>query len=61
MKTITDVDGEPRVLGVEDIPLGTAFEGVGVRFDKVFESVDSAVELPYLGHVVIFSLFNRFK
>ena len=61
LKTIADVDGEPGVLSVEDISFRAALEGVGVRFDKVFESVDSAIELSYLGHVVIFSLFDRFK
>ena len=61
LKTIADVDGEPRVLGIEDIPLGAAFEGVGVCFDKVLESVNSAVEFPYFGDVVVFPLLDRLE
>ena len=33
------------VFGVKDISLGATFEGVGVGFDKVFESGDLGVEL----------------
>ena len=61
LKSVTDIDGETRVFGIEDVSLGASLEGVGVGFDKVFESVNPAVELPYLGHVVIFSLFDCFE
>ena len=58
LKAIADVDGEARVLGIENIPLGASLEGVGVGFNEIFESVDSSVELAYLGRVVVFPLFD---
>ena len=61
LKPIADVNGETWIFGIEDIPLRAALEGVGVGFDEVFKSIDSTVELSYLGHVVVFSLFDRFK
>ena len=30
-------------------------------FDEVFQPVDSGVELPYFGHVVVLSLFDCFE
>ena len=61
LKAIADVDGEPGILGIEDIPLGASLEGVGVGFDEVFESIDPGVELAYFGCVVILSLFDCFE
>ena len=61
LKTVADVDGKPRVLGVEDIPLGATFEGVGVGFDEIFKSVNSSVELVYFSRVVVLPLFDRFE
>ena len=61
LKAIADVDDEARVLGIENIPLGASLEGVGVGFNEVFESVDSSVELAYLGRVVVFPLFDGFE
>ena len=61
LKAVADIDGEPGIFGVEDIPLRASLEGVGVGLDEVFESVDPGVELAYFGCVVILSLFDRFK
>ena len=61
LEAITDIDGESRIFGVKDIPLGAALEGVGVCFDEIFESIDPTVELPYFGHMVVFPLFDRFE
>ena len=61
LKAIADIDGETWVFGIENIPLRASFESVGMGFDKVFESVDSSVELMYFGHVVVLSLFDRFE
>ena len=61
LQSITDVDSEPWVFGVEDIPLGTPLEHVGVGFDEVFKSIDSGIELPYLGHMVFLSLSDCFE
>ena len=61
LKAVADVDGEPRILGVEDISFRTALEGVGVCLDEVFKSIDSTIELSYLGHMIIFSLFDCFE
>ena len=61
LKAVANVDGKPGVFGVEDVSLGAALEGVGVCFDEVLESVDPAVELSYLGHVIVFSLFDCFE
>ena len=61
LKTVADVDSEARILGVKDIPLGAALEGVGVGLDEVFESVDPGVELPYFGRMVVFPLFDCFE
>ena len=58
LKTVANVDGEPRVLGVENVPLWAALEGVGVGFDKVLEPIDPTVKLPYFGHVIVFSLLD---
>ena len=61
LKAIADIDGESRVLGVENVPLWAAFESVGVLLDQVFKSVDPTVELLYLNPVVLFSLFEGFE
>ena len=61
LKAVADVDGEPWVLGVEDIPLGASLEGVGVGFDQVLESVDSGIELSHFSDVIVFSLLDCFK
>ena len=61
LKAIANIDGEARVLGIENIPLRTPFESVGVGFDEVFESVDLSVELAHFGRVVILSLFDCFE
>ena len=61
LKAVPDVDGKSWVLGVEDIPLRATFEGVGVSFDEVLQSIDSGVEFPYFGHMVVLSLFNCFE
>ena len=61
LEAVTDIDGEARVLGVEDIPLRASLEGVGMGLDEVFESVDPRIELAYLDCVVFFSLFNCFE
>ena len=53
LKAIADVDSEPRVLGVEDVPLRATFEGVGVSFDEVFKSGDPGVKLPYLSVTIL--------
>ena len=61
LKAVADVDSESGILGVEDIPLGAALEGVSVSFDEVFEPVDSSVELAYFGHMIVLPLFDRFE
>ena len=61
LKAVADVDGERRVLGVENVPLWAAFESVGVFLDQVFKSVDPTVELLYLDPVVILSLLESFE
>ena len=61
LKAVADVDGETRVFSVEDVSLRASLKGVGMGFDEVFESVDSSVELSYLGHMIIFSLFDRLE
>ena len=61
LKAVADVDSEPGIFGIEDVPLGAALEGVGVSFDEVLESVNSAIEFPYFGDVIVLSLFDRFK
>ena len=61
LKTVADVDGKPRVFGIEDVPLWATFEGVGVVLEEVLESVDPTIELLYLGPVIVFSLLNCFE
>ena len=61
LEAVADVDGESRVFGVKDIPLGAALEGIGVCFDEIFESIDPTVEFPYFGHVVVFPLLDCFE
>ena len=61
LKTVANVDSEPRVFCVEDVPLWATLEGVGVSLDKVFESVDPTVELSYFGCMVVLSLLDRFE
>ena len=61
LQAVADIDGKPRVLGVEDIPFGAALEGVGVCLNEIFEPIDPAVEFPHFGHVVVFPLFNCFE
>ena len=61
LKTVANVDGEPGILGVKDIPLGASLKGVGVGFNEVFEPVDPGVELPYFGDMIVLSLFDRFE
>ena len=61
LKAVADVDGETRVLGVEDVPLGASLEGIGVGFDEVLKSVDPGVELSYFGCMVVLPLFDCFE
>ena len=61
LEAIADIDGEAWILGVENIPLRAAFEGVGVGFDEVLKTIDLHIEPPYFGRVVVFSLFDCFK
>ena len=61
LQPVADVNGEPWVLGVEDIPLGASLEGVSVSFDKVFQPVDPGIELSYFGPVVVLPLFDCFE
>ena len=61
LKAVADIDGKTRIFSVEDISFGAPLEGVGVGFDEVFESVDSGVELSYLGGMIVLPLFDRFK
>ena len=61
LKTVADVEGEPRVFGVKNVPFWATFEGVGVSLDEVFESVDPTVELLYFSHVVVLSLLDCFE
>ena len=61
LKAVADVDSEPGILGVEDVPLRATLEGVGVGLDEVLESIDSSVELAYLSCVVVLSLLDRFE
>ena len=61
LKPIADVDGESRILGVEDVSLWASLEGVGMGFDKVLESVNSGIELAHFSCMVVFSLFNCFE
>ena len=61
LKTVANVDGEPRIFGVENVPLWATLEGVGVSFDEVLEPIDPAVKLPYFGHMIVFPLLDRFK
>ena len=59
LKAVADVDSEPGVLGVEDVPLRAALEGVGMGLDELLEPVDSGVELAYFSCVVVLSLLDR--
>ena len=61
LETVADIDSETGVLGVKDVPLWATLESVSVGFDEVFESIDPTVELSYLGHVIVFSLFDCFE
>ena len=61
LQTVADVDSEPGILGIENIPLRASLEGVGVSFDEIFKSVDSRIEFAYFGRVVVFPLFDCFK
>ena len=61
LEAVADVDSKTWVFGIEDIPLGASLKGVGVGLDEVLESIDSGIELPYLGCVIIFSLLDCFK
>ena len=61
LKAVADIDGEPGVFGVKNIPLRASLEGVGVGFDEVFKSIDSSVELTHFGRMIVFSLFDHFK
>ena len=61
LKTIADIDGEPGVFGIEDVSLGALLESVGVSLNEIFEPVDPTIEFSYLGHVVVFSLFDRLE
>ena len=61
LKAVPDVDSEPGIFGVKDVPLRATLEGVGVGFDEVFEPVDSSVELTYFGCVVVLPLLDRFE
>ena len=61
LKTVADIDGEPRVFGVENVPLWAAFEGVGVFLEEVLKSIDPTVELLHFGLVIVLSLFEGFE
>ena len=61
LQAVANVDGKTWVFGIEDIPLRASLEGISVGFDEVLESVDSGVELPYFGRVIVLSLFNCFE
>ena len=61
LEAIADVNGEPGVFGIKDVSLRATLEGVGMCLDEVLESVDPAVKFSYLGHVIIFSLFDCFE
>ena len=61
LKAVADIDGETRVLSIEDVPLGASLEGVGVGFDKVLKSVDPGVELTYFGCVNVLPLLDHFE
>ena len=61
LKAVADVDSEPRVLGVEDVPLWATFEGVGMVLKEVLESINPTVELLHLSLVIVFSLFEGFE
>ena len=61
LKAIADIDSEPGIFGVEDIPLRAPLEGISVGFDEILEPIDSSVELAHFGHVIVFSLLDCFK
>ena len=61
LKSVADIDGKPRIFGVEDIPLGASLEGVGMGFDEVLEPIDSRVELAYFSCVVVLPLLDCFE
>ena len=61
LKTIADIDGEPGVFGVENVPFWATFKGVCVSLDKVFKSIDPTVELSHFGHVVVLTLLDCFE
>ena len=61
LQAVADVDGEPWVLGVKDVPFGATLEGVGMRLNEVLEPIDPAVEFPHFSRVVVFSLLNCFE
>ena len=61
LQPIADVDSEPRVFGVENVPLGALFEGVSMGLDEVLKSGDSGIEFPDFGDVVGLPLFDGFE
>ena len=61
LEAIADVDSEPGIFGIEDIPLRATLESIGMGFDKIFESVNPSVELAYFSRVVVFPLFDCFE
>ena len=61
LKSVADIDGKPRIFGVEDIPLRASLEGVGMGFDEVFKPIDSGIELSHFGRMILFLLPNCFK
>ena len=61
LKAVADIDSEPGVFDVKDIPLRASLEGVGMGFDEIFESIDSSVELAHFGRMIVFSLLDCFE
>ena len=61
LKAVADVNGESRILGIEDVPLRAALEGVGVGLNEVFQPIDPGVELTYFSCVVVLPLLDRFE
>ena len=61
LKAVADIDGEPGIFGVKDIPFRASLKGVSVGFDEILKSIDPSVELAHFGHVIVFSLLNCFE
>ena len=61
LKAVADIDGERRVLGIENVPFRAAFEGLSVLLEEVLEPVDPAIKLLHLGLMVGLALFDGFE